>query len=77
MKIKKGKNKNTGGDAAGGVGGGGNPDPAGEHADPPHEDGNESDDYLTKKIKAEAADLNTETALAKEDWSADTSPGGR
>ena len=74
VKIKKGKNKNTGGDAAGGVGGGGNPDPAGEHADSPHEDGNESDDYLTKKIKAEAADLNTETALAKEDWSADTSP---
>ncbi|TFK36648.1 domain found in IF2B/IF5-domain-containing protein [Crucibulum laeve] len=37
-------------------------------------DGNESDDMMTKKIKAEAAELNTEAALAKEDWSADTSP---
>ncbi|EGN91913.1 hypothetical protein SERLA73DRAFT_191828 [Serpula lacrymans var. lacrymans S7.3] len=37
------------------------------------DDGGESDDELTKKIKAEAADLNTETKLAKEDWSADTS----
>lgn len=33
----------------------------------------ESDDELTRKIKAEAADLNEETTLAKEDWSADTS----
>ncbi|PBK75731.1 hypothetical protein ARMSODRAFT_876509 [Armillaria solidipes] len=37
-------------------------------------DGAESDDELTKKIKAEAKELNTDTALAKEDWSADTSP---
>jgi len=29
---------------------------------------------LTKRIKAEAAELNTDTTLAKEDWSADTSP---
>ena len=29
---------------------------------------------MTRKIKAEAKELNTETALAKEDWSADTSP---
>ncbi|KAF8181322.1 domain found in IF2B/IF5-domain-containing protein [Pholiota molesta] len=73
VKIKKGKNKNTGGDAAGGVGGAGNPDPV-DGAESPQNDGNESDDYLTKKIKAEAAELNTETTLAKEDWSADTSP---
>ncbi|KAF9243422.1 domain found in IF2B/IF5-domain-containing protein [Melanogaster broomeanus] len=36
--------------------------------------GADSDDELTKKIKAEAADLTTETALAPDDWSADTSP---
>jgi translation initiation factor 5 len=74
VKIKKGKGKNTGGDAASGVGGGGIPDPTGERGESPKEDGAESDDELTKKIKAEAAELNTETALAKEDWSADTSP---
>ena len=33
----------------------------------------DSDDELTKKIKAEAADLTTETALAGDEWSADTS----
>ncbi|KAF9478307.1 hypothetical protein BDN70DRAFT_48842 [Pholiota conissans] len=71
VKIKKGKNKNTGGDAAGGVGGAGNPDPVADGAESPKD---ESDDYLTKKIKAEAAELNTETTLAKEDWPADTSP---
>ncbi|KAI0696482.1 eukaryotic translation initiation factor 5 [Cerioporus squamosus] len=38
------------------------------------EDGGESDDELTKRIKAEAAELNAESKLAKEDWSADTSP---
>lgn len=72
VKIKKGKNKNTG-DAAGGVGGGGTPDANGEdgHAD---DAGGESDDELTRKIKAEAAELNTDAALSKEDWSADTSP---
>jgi len=37
-------------------------------------DGADSDDELTKKIKAEAAELNHDAALAKEDWSADTSP---
>jgi translation initiation factor 5 len=73
VKIKKGKNKNTG-DAAGGVGGGGNPDPATERDESPENGGAESDDELTKKIKAEAKELSTETALAKEDWSADTSP---
>jgi translation initiation factor 5 len=34
----------------------------------------ESDDELTRRIKAEAAELNQDTTLAKEDWSADTSP---
>ncbi|KDR76014.1 hypothetical protein GALMADRAFT_279303 [Galerina marginata CBS 339.88] len=72
VKIKKGKNKNTG-DAAGGIGGGGNLDPTADQVDSP-DGGAESDDELTKKIKAEAAELNTETALAREDWSADTSP---
>ncbi|EKM60396.1 uncharacterized protein PHACADRAFT_246282 [Phanerochaete carnosa HHB-10118-sp] len=33
----------------------------------------ESDDELTRRIKAEAADLNSESKLAKEDWSVDTS----
>ena len=73
IKIKKGKNKNTG-DAAGGVGGGGNSDPAADGDESPANAGAESDDELTRKIKAEAKELNKETALAKEDWSADTSP---
>lgn len=34
----------------------------------------DSDDELTKRIKAEAADLTTDTALPADDWSADTSP---
>lgn len=34
----------------------------------------ESDDELMKRIKSEAAELNTDSALAKEDWSIDTSP---
>lgn len=33
-----------------------------------------SDDELTRRIKAEAAELSTKTKLAEEDWSADTSP---
>lgn len=73
VKIKKGKNKNTGGDAASGVGGAGNPDPTGESPEPA-DDGNESDDAITRKIKAEAAELNTDVAIEKEDWVADTSP---
>lgn len=36
--------------------------------------GNDSDDELTKRIKAEAAELTTDTKLADQDWSADTSP---
>ncbi|KAG2341384.1 hypothetical protein BDR05DRAFT_914535 [Suillus weaverae] len=54
----------------------------GVHASAPSVPGNEnggnsggdSDDELTKKIKAEAAELTTETKLAAQDWSADTSP---
>ena len=73
VKIKKGKNKNTG-DAAGGVSGGGNPEPTLERDESPENAGAESDDEFTRKIKAEAKELATETAFAKEDWSADTSP---
>lgn len=36
--------------------------------------GADSDDELTKKIKAEAADLITQSAPSTDDWSADTSP---
>jgi translation initiation factor 5 len=74
VKIKKGKNKNTGGDAAGGVSGEGNPDHTIERDESPGKSGAESDDELTRRIKAEAKELTTETAIAKEDWSADTSP---
>ncbi|KAJ7761923.1 domain found in IF2B/IF5-domain-containing protein [Mycena maculata] len=73
IKARKGK-RATNGDAAAGVGGGGGdvtPENGDDDADDP---GAESDDELTKKIKAEAAELNTDTALAKEDWSQDTSP---
>lgn len=76
VKVKKGKNKNTG-DAAGGVGGGGGVSPGdvtGENGDAQDDPGAESDDELTKKIKAEAAELNDDTTLTKEGWSADTSP---
>ncbi|KAJ7261820.1 domain found in IF2B/IF5-domain-containing protein [Mycena haematopus] len=59
IKARKGK-KATNGDAAAGVGGGG--------GDP------ESDDELTKKIKAEAAELNKDAAIDTEDWAVDTSP---
>jgi len=52
----------------------------GQHAESPNADvdaeadaGAESDDELMKRIKAEAAVLTTETAIAKEDWSVDTS----
>ncbi|KAJ7650078.1 domain found in IF2B/IF5-domain-containing protein [Roridomyces roridus] len=75
IKARKGK-KAQNGDAAAGVGGGGGggdltPENGAEDA---ADDGADSDDELTRKIKAEAAELNTDTALAKEDWSADTSP---
>ncbi|KAJ3770585.1 domain found in IF2B/IF5-domain-containing protein [Lentinula raphanica] len=71
VKVKKGKKKTGTGDAAAGVGGGGD-SPDGEAS--PAENGAESDDELTKKIKAEAKDLNDDATLANEDWSADTSP---
>ena len=68
VKIKKGKNKNTG-DAAGGVNGGGNPDHTAERDDSP-ENGAESDDELSRKIKAEAKDL-TAPGLVDDDGSDD------
>jgi len=73
VKVKKGKTKNAG-DAASGVGGNGNPDPTAEKANAAESNDGESDDELLKRIKSEAAELNTEAALAKDDWSADTSP---
>jgi translation initiation factor 5 len=72
VKANKGKKRNAG-DAAAGVGGG-QPDQNGENGHDSPADGAESDDELTKKIKAEAADLNADATLAHEDWSADTSP---
>lgn len=72
-KSKKGK-----GDANGAANGNG----GGVHASAPgipghdQEDGasgGESDDELTKKIKAEAADLAKETKLAADGWAVDTS----
>ena len=70
VKANKGKKRNAG-DAAAGVGGA---EQNGENGHDHSADGGESDDELTKKIKAEAAELNADASLAKEDWSADTSP---
>jgi translation initiation factor 5 len=77
VKIKKGKNKNTG-DAAGGVSGGGNPDHTVEHDESLENGGAESDDELSRKIKAEAKDL-TSTGLGDDDGSDDdvNSPYGQ
>lgn len=75
VKSKKDKKRNVG-TAAANVGGGNSPThEAGdaEAADGTH-GGAESDDELTKKIKAEAAELNAETAITNDDWAADTSP---
>lgn len=66
-KHKKGK-KNAG-DAAGGVSGGGNPDHTAERDDSP-ENGGESDDELSRKIKAEAKEL-TAPGLVDDDGSDD------
>ncbi|KAI0770977.1 eukaryotic translation initiation factor 5 [Trametes elegans] len=53
----------------------GSPSPNGnENGDGEADAGGESDDELTKRIKAEAAELNDDADIAKEDWSADTSP---
>jgi translation initiation factor 5 len=72
--AKQKKGKKNAGDAASGVGGGnGESNGHAENGDAEEPDGAESDDELTKKIKAEAAVLNTDAALASEDWSADTS----
>ncbi|KII85210.1 hypothetical protein PLICRDRAFT_145990 [Plicaturopsis crispa FD-325 SS-3] len=60
--AKKGKKKGGNGEANNGNGDEGAED-----------DGGGSDDELTQRIKAEAAELNTDAALAKEDWSVDTS----
>ena len=73
------KNKKGKGEANGAATGNGNgvhatapavPGEGQDNADP----GADSDDELTKKIKAEAADLTTDTTLPADDWSADTSP---
>ncbi|KAK2460284.1 hypothetical protein APHAL10511_007673 [Amanita phalloides] len=72
VKANKGRKKNVG-DAAAGVGGG-HSKQNGENGHEAEAQGAESDDELTKKIEAEAADLNADAALAKEDWSVDTSP---
>ncbi|EKM78817.1 hypothetical protein AGABI1DRAFT_114395 [Agaricus bisporus var. burnettii JB137-S8] len=76
VKSKKDKKRNNAGTAAASVGGSNSPThdtEDAEGADQIH-DAAESDDELTRKIKAEAAELNPETAIVKEDWAADTSP---
>jgi translation initiation factor 5 len=70
VKAKKGKKRT--GDAAAGVGGAADANGENDHAD--ETNGAESDDELTKKIKAEAAQLSQDAKIGKEDWSADTSP---
>jgi translation initiation factor 5 len=47
---------------------------AGEGQEETHEAGAGSDDELTRRITAQAAELDDDSALNKEDWSADTSP---
>lgn len=78
VKARKGGKKHNNGDAAAGVGGAGNPDPTAEKASPTPSDGagsgDDDDDVLMKKITSEAAGLSQDAELAKEDWSADTSP---
>ncbi|KAI0726026.1 eukaryotic translation initiation factor 5 [Fomitopsis betulina] len=52
----------------------GSPSPADGNENADDDAGAESDDELTKRIKAEAAELNPEaSAITKEDWSVDTS----
>jgi len=68
VRNKKGKNKNAG-DAAGGVGGG-NPDLTVERDESPEDGGAESDDELSRKIKAEAKEL-TAPGLIDDDGSDD------
>ncbi|KAI0309970.1 eukaryotic translation initiation factor 5 [Amylostereum chailletii] len=66
---KKNKKGKKGGHAEAPTPPGGEANGDGEDAD-----GAGSDDELSRRIKAEAAELNQDAALAKEDWSADTSP---
>lgn len=42
-------------------------------AEEPTADGGESEDELTKKIRSEAAELNNNAAIVKQEWSVDTS----
>lgn len=67
---KSKKSAKAAGNAAAGAGA--TDSPEGEPGSPAG-DGAESDDELSKRIKAEAAELNPETQLGKEDWSVDTS----
>lgn len=62
---KKSKSKKTAGDSP-------TPGANGDAAEAEHADG-ASDDELTQRIKAEAAELDTNAAIIKEDWSIDTS----
>lgn len=73
VKSKKDKKHNAG-TAAANVGGGTSPTESREGDVVDGALGADSDDELTKKIKAEAADLGPETVLTGEDWAADTSP---
>jgi len=73
VKTKKDKKQNAG-TAAANVGGSTSPTENREGEVTDGALGADSDDELTKKIKAEAADLNPETIIAGEDWAADTSP---
>ncbi|KAJ7903364.1 domain found in IF2B/IF5-domain-containing protein [Mycena olivaceomarginata] len=47
------------------------------HLEEPADQSEEGDDELSKKIKAEAAELNQDAAIEKEDWAVDTSPEGQ
>jgi len=60
---------NVGGGPVGGDGSPGDRTPENGEAD-----GAESDDELTRRIKAEAAELEQPAIIATDDWSADTSP---
>jgi len=73
VKSKKDKKHNAG-TAAANVGGGTSPTESREGDVVDGALGADSDDELTKKIKAEAADLGPETVITGEDWAADTSP---
>lgn len=68
---KKSKKGRKGGETAEANVGGGDHSP-GDHT--PVDDDGEEDDFLTKKIKAEASELEPSHAAKDDDWSADTSP---